>query len=361
MAMPLMMLIKKLLTDLSHGGKMLDQLLQDGLIPDPLIRFGINGLLKKRLKDERRGSFSDLELKRQSLIQELKKSPIAIETDKANDQHYQVPTEFYDYVLGKYKKYSSCFYKTWSESLDEAEENMLNLYLERGQFQDGQEVLDMGCGWGSFSLFAARKFSKSKFTLVSNSKTQRAYIEAKANEFGLSNIRVITEDMNRFDIETKFDRIISVEMFEHMRNYKELLAKINRWLKPEGKLFVHIFVHKELTYKFDVVDDTDWMSKYFFSGGIMPSEHLLYYFQDDLKIKNHWRVSGLHYAKTASQWLENQDKNKDKIMEVFTKHYGKEARKWFNYWRVFFMSCENLWRYDEGAEWFVSHYLFEKS
>ncbi len=340
---------------------MLDHLLQQGLLPDQLIRFGINGLLKKRLSDERKGSFNDLEKKRHSLIEELKQSPIAIETDKANDQHYQVPTEFYDYVLGVHKKYSCCLYKSWNETLNEAEENMLNLYLERGQFADGQAVLDMGCGWGSFSLFAARKFKNSTFTLVSNSKTQRAYIEQKAREFGLQNIKVITEDMNRFDIDLTFDRIISVEMFEHMRNYKELLAKINRWLAPSGKLFVHIFVHKDLAYKFDVIDETDWMSKYFFSGGIMPSEHLLYYFQDHLKIKSHWRVSGLHYAMTARQWLENQDANKDKIMEIFTKHYGQDARKWFNYWRIFFMSCENLWKFDEGSEWFVSHYLFEKA
>ncbi|MDH5581822.1 MAG: cyclopropane-fatty-acyl-phospholipid synthase family protein, partial [Bdellovibrionales bacterium] len=300
------------------------------------------------------------ELMRKALIKELKNSPIAIETDKANDQHYMVPPEFFLISLGPRLKYSCCHWDK-AKNLAEAEEEMLALTVERAQIKDGDKILELGHGWGAITLYMAEKFPNSSITAVSNSKFQGDFIKEKAKQKGLKNINIITADVSTFETEETFDRVISVEMFEHMRNYKTLLKNVSHWLNDNGTLFVHIFAHKEISYKFEFKDDSDWMSKYFFSGGIMPSEHLFYYFQDDLNIKEHWRVNGKHYGKTARAWLENMDRNEEKILNIFKAHYPKgEAKKWFNYWRVFFMSCEELWNYKDGNEWIVAHYLFEK-
>jgi cyclopropane-fatty-acyl-phospholipid synthase len=339
---------------------MIDSMLSAGVVPDFLIRKGIKGLLKKRLVDEYEKVFDKTDLKRKSLVKDLKKSPVAIETDKANDQHYMVPPEFFEKCLGARLKYSCCHWDK-ATNLDEAEEEMLALTVERAQIKNGDRILELGHGWGAITLYMAENFPDSQIMAVSNSKFQGDFILKKARERGLNNIEITTADMALFDTEEKYDRVISIEMFEHMRNYQTLLGNISRWLSDEGTLFVHVFVHKELAYKFDVVDETDWMSKYFFSGGIMPSEHLFYYFNKDLKVKEHWRVNGVHYAKTAKAWLVNMDANEPFIMNLFEKHYpAGEAKKWFNYWRIFFMSCEELWDYKKGREWFVSHYLFEK-
>lgn len=340
---------------------MIDNMIEKGIVPDFLIRKGINSLLKKRLEDEYGFKLEDTEKKRLEIISELKNSPVAIETDKANDQHYMVPPEFFVHCLGSRLKYS-CAHWDKAKNLDEAELEMLEITIERAGIQDGDKILELGHGWGAITLFMAEKFPNSSITAVSNSKFQGEFILARAKERGLNNITIKTADVASLEMNEKFDRVISIEMFEHMRNYQELLKRISSWLNPEGTLFVHIFVHKELSYKFEVVDDTDWMSKYFFSGGIMPSEHLLYYFKDDMQVDQHWRVSGTHYAKTARAWLENMDKNKDKILKIFSDHYPQgEAKKWFNYWRVFYMSCEELWNYKEGKEWFVGHYLLKKA
>ncbi|MDA8791834.1 cyclopropane-fatty-acyl-phospholipid synthase family protein [Bacteriovoracaceae bacterium] len=338
---------------------MIDSMLGKGVIPDFFIRGGIKSLLKQRLKDEY-GIKSNAETRRKELIHELKHSPIAVETDKANDQHYMVPPEFFKLALGDRLKYSCCHWDK-AKNLDEAEVEMLELTVRRAQINDGDKILELGHGWGAITLFMAEKFPNSEITAVSNSADQGEFIRQRARERNLNNIKIITADVTGFSIEEKFDRIISIEMFEHMRNYQKLLGRINSWLNDEGTLFVHIFAHRELTYKYEVVDESDWMSKYFFSGGIMPSEHLFYYFQDDLNIKEHWRVNGNHYAKTARAWLENMDTNRDKILRIFDQHYPNgESKKWFNYWRIFFMSCEELWAYNQGEEWIVSHYLFEK-
>ncbi|MFZ9001875.1 MAG: SAM-dependent methyltransferase [Bacteriovoracaceae bacterium] len=335
---------------------MIDTLLSKGLLPDFLVRKGIRSLLNQRLVDE----YEDAETRRKKLITELKNSPIAIETDKANDQHYMVPPEFFLISLGPRLKYSCCHWDQ-AQNLAEAEEEMLALTVERAQIQDGDKILELGHGWGAITLYMAERFPNSSITAVSNSKFQGDFIKEKAKQKGLNNITIMTADVSTFDTEDTFDRVISVEMFEHMRNYKDLLKNVNRWLNDQGTLFVHIFAHREITYKYEVKDDSDWMSKYFFSGGIMPSEHLFYYFQDDLNIKEHWRVNGKHYAKTARAWLENMDRNEEKILNIFKAHYPKgENKKWFNYWRVFFMSCEELWNYKDGNEWIVGHYLFEK-
>jgi cyclopropane-fatty-acyl-phospholipid synthase len=297
-----------------------------------------------------------------NLLDELKSSPIAVNTTDANEQHYEVPTEFYRMVMGKHLKYSCGYWKHKNTSQDASEEDMLELTCERAELKEGQDILELGCGWGSLSLFMAARYTQSKIIAVSNSKTQKEYIDSQAKDRGLKNIEVITVDINNFETDKKFDRVVSVEMFEHMRNYQKLLNKVNRFLKEQGKLFVHIFSHKELAYKFEVKDDTDWMSKYFFTGGIMPSDHLFHYFNEDMVVKKHWRVNGQHYEKTSNNWLSRMDENKEKIMPIFKETYGAgEEVKWWVYWRLFFMSCAELWAFKEGEEWIVSHYLFEKA
>ncbi len=336
-------------------------LLEKNLVPDFLIRKGIRDLLKQRIKDE---TNPDLEVQQQhfmDLLKSFKSSAIAVETKAANEQHYEVPTPFYLHVLGKNLKYSSGYWKEGNTDFDQSEDDMLELTCQRAELKDGMEILELGCGWGSLTLFMAKKFPKSNILAVSNSSTQRAHIEEMARQRGLSNVKIITADINVFTTDRRFDRIVSVEMFEHMRNHAQLFEKISGFLKEGAKMFIHIFTHKELTYLFEVKDDTDWMSKYFFTGGMMPSDHYLLYFQEHFKIQNHWRVNGTHYSKTSEAWLSKMDQHKDIIMPLFEKTYGKDqAVKWWVYWRIFFMSCAELWGYDNGNEWFVSHYLFEK-
>lgn len=333
-----------------------NSLLEKDRIPDFLIRIGIRRLLKQRLRDEA--------VQKQylhGLIEELKNSPIAIETKAANEQHYEVPTQFYQYCLGKHLKYSSGFWKDGVTDIDTSERDMLELTCERAQLQNGQDVLELGCGWGSLSLFMSAKFPKSNFTVVSNSRTQKIYIDGQAKLRGINNLTVITSDINQFTTDKKFDRVVSVEMFEHLRNYKLLFNRIASWMKDDAKMFVHIFTHKEYAYKFEVKDETDWMSKYFFTGGIMPSNDLFSHFNDDLKIVDQWIVNGMHYSKTSEAWLRNMDKHKADIIPLFEKTYGKEnATKWWVYWRIFYMACAELWGFGEGKEWMVVHYLFEK-
>lgn len=338
-----------------------DPLLEKDLLPDALLRTGIRRLLKQRLQQEKK---ADVELQQAHLMQligELKNSPIAINTQEANEQHYEVPTEFYQYCLGKHLKYSSGFWKDGVNDIDTSERDMLELTCQRAELKDGQDVLELGCGWGSLSLFMAAKFPGSKFTVVSNSRTQKIYIDGEAQKRNITNLKVVTVNINDFNLTDTFDRVVSVEMFEHMRNYQKLMALVADRLKPDGKLFVHIFTHKEFAYKFEVIDDTDWMSKYFFTGGIMPSDDLLLYFNERLSIEQHWHVSGMHYSKTSEAWLKNMDAHKKEIMPLFENTYGKkDAVKWWVYWRIFYMACAELWGYNKGDEWIVSHYLFQK-
>lgn len=339
---------------------MIDYLVGQVPLPDLLLRTGVKFLLTGK-KNEIRTDFKNKEERLTSFAEDLKKMPIAILTEKANEQHYEVPAEFYELVLGSAFKYS-CGSWVNAKNLDESEVEMLESYIQKGKFEDGQSVLDLGCGWGSFTLYAAEKFPNSNFVAISNSSSQKEFILKKASEKNLNNIKVITENIAHFEQEKdKYDRIISIEMLEHVKNYKALFEKVYSWLKKDGLFFVHIFTHKDGAYHFEVKDETDWMSKYFFSGGMMPSDQLFYHFQDHLKIKDHWKVSGVHYQKTSRAWLEKMDSNKDKILKIFAKTYGEEdALKWFRYWRVFFIACEELWGYDKGNEWIVSHYLFDK-
>lgn len=339
-----------------------DKLLEQNKAPDFLIRKGIRKLLKQRLADENQGNAEAQQEHLMALIGFLKSSPIAVNAADANEQHYEVPTQFYKYCLGKNLKYSSCYFKEDVTSLDQAEDDMLELTCRRAELADGQSVLELGCGWGSLSLYMAAKFPGSTFKVVSNSRTQKIYIDEQAKQRGIKNLAVITADMNTFEIEQRFDRVVSVEMFEHMRNYQRLMRKVASFLKPDGKVFIHIFTHKEYAYLFEVKDDTDWMSKYFFTGGIMPSDDLLLYFNDDLVVEKHWHVCGRHYGKTAEAWLANMDRHKAEIMPIFKETYGvNQALKWWVYWRLFYMACAELWNYNEGNEWIVSHYLFHKT
>lgn len=336
-------------------------LLEKNVVPDFLIRVGIRQLLKKRLKEEVQGDIANNQLHFNALLEQLKKGPMAVNTQQANDQHYEVPTVFYQKVLGANLKYSACYFETGHETLTEAEDKMLEITVQRAGLVNGHQILELGCGWGSLSLYMAKKFPNSQIVAVSNSKTQKEYIDTEVKKRGLTNLNIITSDINNFETAMHFDRVVSVEMFEHMRNYEALMAKVAGFLKVEGKLFVHIFTHRNFTYLFDIKNESDWMSKYFFTGGTMPSDYLLFYFQKQLKIETHWRINGKHYAQTSEHWLQNMDKNKAKILPLFELTYGKDqAVKWWAYWRIFFMSCAELWSYNKGNEWFVSHYLFTK-
>ncbi len=340
---------------------MIFNLLEKDILPDFLIRLGIRNLLKARLEEEKKENLEEQQKHLNQYIEDLKKSPIAINTADANEQHYEVPTEFYKFVLGKRMKYSGGYWPLGAYTLDESEESMLKLSCERAQLKDGLSLLDLGCGWGSVSLYVAEHFPKCKITAVSNSKTQKEYIDSVAKEKGFKNLTVITRDMNEFTIDEKFDRIISVEMLEHMKNYQKLFAKLSSFLKPDGLFFIHIFTHKQYAYHFEVRDETDWMAKYFFTGGMMPSHNLFLYFQENLNIVNHWVVNGTHYGKTSEAWLANMDKHKSSILPILEKTYGKEnVTKWWSYWRIFFLACAELFSYRKGEEWIVSHYLFRK-
>ncbi len=335
---------------------MIDTLLEKNLLPDRLVRFGIRRLLKQRIKDE------TTTYNREAYVADLKTRALAEQTTAANEQHYEVPTPFYQYCLGRRLKYSGCYYATEQDTLDQAELHMLALYAVRAQLADGQHILELGCGWGSLCLYNAEKFPNAKITAISNSRTQKEYIDTEARKRGISNLRIITCDINTFDITAgQFDRVVSVEMFEHLKNYELLFKNIARWLKPGGLLFTHIFTHSRFSYHFVARDASDWMSRYFFTGGQMPAHDLFMQFQDDLKLVSDWKVNGRHYQQTAEHWLKNMDAHRDEIMSLFRDTYGPDqATKWWAYWRTFYMSCAELWGYQGGNEWLVSHYLFRK-
>ena len=337
------------------------KLAEKSLLPDFLIRMGIRRLSKVRLDFAEQSSPKIVEDRHQQWVNKMKDSPIALVPEKANEQHYEVPPEFFLKVLGSNMKYSSGYWPQGTHSLDKSEIEMLNLSCKRAELSDGQNILELGCGWGSLTCHMAKQYPNSKITAVSNSKDQKIFIDERCEREGHSNINVITADMNEFNSDLSYDRVVSVEMFEHMRNYKKLLNKVAGFLRDDGKLFIHIFSHKFLAYPFENAGDGDWMAREFFSGGMMPSHNLLLYFQDDLNIEKTWRLAGTHYEKTSLAWLNNMDRNKTEIIKIFKKTYGSQnALIWFQRWRIFFMSCEKLFGYNNGDEWGVSHYRFIK-
>ncbi len=338
---------------------MIDALLARDLLPDWLIRTGIRRLLRQRLREIEHPS-PEIQVAR--FAQELRTLPIAINTADSKEQHYEVPTAFYQLCLGPRLKYSSGLYPTGRETLAEAEEAMLALTGERARLADGLDILELGCGWGSLTLWMAEKYPRARITGVSHSRTQRAHILAEAQKRGLANVTVITCDMNDLALDAgRYDRVVSVEMFEHMKNWPRLLANIARWLRPEGLFFAHVFTHSRFAYHFVARDETDWMSRYFFTGGMMPAHALFPQFQDDLKLVADWKVNGTHYARTAEHWLRNMDAHRAGILPLFAQTYGADqALKWWSYWRVFYLACAELWWFRDGEEWHVSHYLFRK-
>ena len=339
----------------------LDRLLESGIVPDFLIRFGIRRAIAERIAAEDPGTAAAREEKLAAHVRMLRESPLAVHTVDANIQHYEVPTEFFRLVLGPRLKYSCAWWPEGVTTLAEAEEAMLRLTCERAMLEDGQSVLELGCGWGSLSLWMAEHYPNSRITAVSNSATQKTWIDAQALEKGLTNLEVLTRDMRELELERTFDRVVSVEMFEHMRNYEELMRRIARWLTPGGMLFVHIFSHARVPYLFEDKGPSDWMARHFFTGGQMPSDELLPRFQDDLKLVEHSVFDGTHYQKTAEAWLANMDRHEEAIRPIFAATYGAgQATRFFAYWRVFFMSCAEVWGYRGGSEWLVSHYRFQR-
>ena len=341
-------------------------LCERGLIPDTLTRYGMRKLMEKRLVDEANQDGEARSRRFNAFLAELKAAPIAIETKAANEQHYEVPAAFFHKHLGPQLKYSCCLYPIGNETLAEAEQKMLELYAERAGLKDGMRILDVGCGWGSLSTWLAKRFPNSQVVGLSNSNGQREFILARAKERGLNNLSIHTGNIVTFEFAPEvlgegFDRVMSIEMFEHMKNYGLLLQKLSRWMKADAKLFVHIFVHKLLAYHFEDKEQQDWMSRYFFTGGTMPSENLLLHFQDHVKIEQQWWVDGRHYEKTSNHWLAGMDANKAECMEILVKGYGeKEAALWFNRWRMFYMAVAEFFGYENGNQWGVGHYLFSK-
>ncbi|MDT8408197.1 MAG: cyclopropane-fatty-acyl-phospholipid synthase family protein [Wenzhouxiangellaceae bacterium] len=331
---------------------------EQGRVPDRLIRIAIRRLLKMRLAQEHADDPDEYSRLFHERIVALRQQEIAIETDAANQQHYEVPAAFYRLALGTHLKYSSAYWDDEINDLDQAEARMLELSCRRAGLEDGMQVLELGCGWGSLTLWMAEHYPASRITAVSNSASQREYILNQARSRGLDNLVVLTRDVNRLELDQRFDRVVSVEMFEHVRNYQRLMARIAGWLKPEGRLFVHIFCHHKLMYPFETHGSDNWMGRHFFTGGLMPAADTLLCFQDDLKLGRRWLMSGTHYARTARAWLERLDESRDDAQALFEQQADASPAVQLQRWRMFFMACEELFAFRGGCEWLVGHFLF---
>jgi cyclopropane-fatty-acyl-phospholipid synthase len=334
---------------------------EQGRIPDAVVRRGIRALLRARLTELEAGGPEAQAERSARFLAAMASAPVALVPALANEQHYELPEEFFGAVLGPHRKYSGCFYGPGTRTLGEAEAAALAITCERAGLADGQQVLELGCGWGSLSLWMAAHYPGSRITAVSNSNSQRRYIEQQAAARGLANLQVITCDMNAFQAPGQYDRIVSVEMFEHMRNWRELFARVAGWLAPGGRFFMHVFVHRAVPYAFEDQGDDDWLSRHFFSGGMMPSDELPAFLQDHLRLEARWRWDGRHYERTANDWLANMDARRAEVWPILARTYGEgEAQRWWSRWRMFFMACAELWGYERGSQWWVSHYRFAR-
>ncbi len=332
-----------------------------GMVPDTVIRHGIRRLLDRKLREIRADDIEHVSAAKNRFVDMMNGSPVALVPHLANEQHYEVPAAFFDLVLGEHGKYSCCFWDADTGNLTEAEMLALERTVERAQIEDGMRVLDLGCGWGSLSLWIAEHFPAARVTAVSNSASQHDFIVERAQDRSLDNLDVRVADMNDFDSAATYDRIVSVEMFEHMRNWGELFRRIATWLNDDGRFFMHIFTHRSAPYEYIDKGPGDWMSRHFFSGGIMPSADLPLRFGDSLATERVWHWNGKHYAKTCNAWLDRMDARRDDIMPILEATYGAaDADRWWMRWRMFFMACAELFDYREGREWFVSHYLLSK-
>jgi cyclopropane-fatty-acyl-phospholipid synthase len=349
------------------GARAVDAVVDLGVLPDPVLRGVIRLLLWLRLRSIRRGGVEAQAERKRALIASLRTSPVAIDTSQANEQHYEVPTELFELMLGPHLKYSSAWFPIGVTDLRHAEESMLRLTCERAELADGQDILELGCGWGSLTLWMAEHYPRASITAVSNSATQRAHIERQARARQLTNVTVLTCDVNRLGVDAftdivvpgAFDRVVSIEMFEHVRNHATLTERISSWLRPDGKLFVHVFAHRSDAYAFEVGSATDWMARHFFTGGLMPSDDLLLQTVRGLRVEDHWVVSGTHYARTLHAWLDRLDRHRDRILARFAEDHGaRGARAQLRRWRVFTIACEELFAFGRGNEWHVSHYRF---
>ncbi|MCB9915061.1 MAG: class I SAM-dependent methyltransferase [Planctomycetes bacterium] len=333
-------------------------LVERGYVPAPVVRFGIRRLLADRLREQARLFDGRRDHALDAWVEHMRGGDVAPVPEKANEQHYEVPPAFFEAVLGRRLKYSSALFERADTTLDEAEDAMLALTCERARLTDGQDVLELGCGWGSLTLWMAERYPASRITAVSNSAPQRRFIEQRARARGLANVRVLTRDMNAFEAEGTFDRVVSVEMFEHMRNWEALLARVARWLRPDGRLFLHVFAHRRYAYPFEVRDESDWMSRWFFTGGMMPSVDLPDRLDAPFETEQRWVVPGTHYARTAEAWLANLEARRAQLAPVLAATYGADAADvWYHRWRVFFLACAELFAYGGGDEWVVAHHL----
>jgi cyclopropane-fatty-acyl-phospholipid synthase len=337
------------------------QWMEQGILPDALIRAGIRRLVRKRLASLELGDTEARAEYVETFVRSMDFAPIAPTPHLANEQHYEVPSEFFEQVLGPHRKYSACYWPAGVTTLAQAEGAALEVTCSRAGIGPGMHILELGCGWGSLTLWMAEHYPSCQIVGVSNSASQREYILGQASRRGLRNVQVLTCDMNEFQPSDRFDRVISVEMFEHMRNYRRLLRRVHDWLVPGGHFFMHIFCHGGLPYEFLDEGPDDWMGRHFFSGGIMPSDDLPLHFQQDLHLLQRWRWNGQHYEKTANAWLANLDRRRDDVLPVLERTYGPaEAMRWHERWRAFFMACAELFGHERGERWWVSHYLFER-
>ncbi len=347
---------------MSNVSQLAFDLTEQGMVPDAVTRRGIRLLLKQRLREIKTQDPEHTAQLCRAFLSEMETAPIAVATEKANEQHYELPAEFFQKVLGPQLKYSCSYWPSDVSDIAEAEKASLAVTCSRAQLVDGLDILELGCGWGALTLWMAEQYPGSRITAVSNSDSQRIFIEDQAKRLKIRNVDVITADMNILNLEAeRFDRVVSVEMFEHMRNWAALYERVADWLKPGGMFFKHIFVNRTAPYLFEDKGQSDWMSRHFFTGGMMPSDDLPLFFQNHLRLINRWRWNGQHYERTANAWLSNMDQQKGKLWPLLQSCYGDAlAQTWWHRWRVFFMACAELFGYQGGQQWWVSHYLFEK-